>query len=193
MKKILIGTLVGGIILFTWSFLAWAILPLHVHTFMHTPAQDTLLQIMADNQFESRAYSMPMADNRQITSFSEEYLASSEAMMKANAGKPMATIYYLKEGYNMGGMTMLRGLLFNLLASLAICIMLAPAFSVTESFFGRWWLTLVAGLFLNACGPLIQFNWMAMPWDFTMDMIADNFLNWGITGLWFAFYFKPGR
>jgi hypothetical protein len=193
MKKIMIGSLVGGLILFTWSFLAWAILPLHVQTFMHTPAQDTLLQIMADNNFESRAYSMPMADNRQISSFSEDYRNEAEALMKASAGKPMATIYYLNSGYDMSGMTMLRGLLFNLLASLAICIMLVQSFSVTAGFFGRWWLTLVAGLFLNASGPLIQFNWMAMPWDFTIDMVADNFLNWGITGLWFAYYFKPGR
>jgi hypothetical protein len=39
MKKIFIGSLVGGIILFIWSFIAWGVSPMHLHTFMYTPAQ----------------------------------------------------------------------------------------------------------------------------------------------------------
>ena len=66
MKKILIGSLVGAIILFIWSFLAWAVLPVHLHTFQYTPAQDSILQILANNNMESGAYAMPMADNRDI-------------------------------------------------------------------------------------------------------------------------------
>ncbi|MEO5571045.1 MAG: hypothetical protein ABIT08_05970 [Bacteroidia bacterium] len=190
MKKILIGAFVGGIIFFIWSFLAWGLLPLHLHTFMYTPAQDSILNILANNQTESGAYLMPMADNRNVSGFDSKFHEQSEKVMKENAGKPGTTVYYLKEGYNMDGFTLLRGFLFDLIAAFAVCIMLVPAFSISSSFFGRWWLTLVAGLFLNACGPLIQYNWLGMPWNFTSDMIIDNFLNWGIVGLWFAYYFK---
>jgi len=191
MKKILIGSLVGAIILFIWSFLAWAVLPLHLHTFSYHPAQDSLLTILANSQTESGAYSMPMADNRNATAFDSKYHEAGEQVMKQNEGKPMASIYYLKEGYDMSGFTMFKGFLFNLLATLALSIILAPAFSVSESFFGRWWVTFMAALFLNACGPLIQANWMGMPWNYTFDIVIDNFLNWGIVGLWFAYYYKP--
>jgi hypothetical protein len=190
MKKILTGSFVGAIVLFIWSFLAWAILPIHLHTIMYTPAQDSVLQILANNNLESGAYGMPMADNRNVSAFDSKYHEEMEKKMKENAGKPMASVYYLKEGYTMGAATMLRGFLFNFLAVLAASILLAPAFTVSTTFFGRWWLTLVVGLLLNASGPLIQYNWMGMPWNYTVDMVIDNFLNWGVVGLWFAFYYK---
>ena len=190
MKKILIGSLVGGIILFLWSFLAWTMLPLHVHTFKYTPAQDSILKVLADSKLGTGVYAMPMADNRNVSSgMDSKYRQEGEAVMKANAGKPAATIYYKKGGFNMGAMTIVRGFLYNFLAVLAACILLAPAFATMNSFFGRWWLTLVAGLLICATGPLIYHNWMGFPRGFAMDMIVDTFLNWGITGLWLAYYF----
>ena len=193
MKRIIIGSLIGGIILFIWSFLAWAVLPVHLHTYKYSAAQDNILKVLIENLPESGVYALPMADNTNATAFDEKYQAESEKLMTEYVDKPIASIYYLKEGYNMGGATMLRGFLFNFLAALAACIMLAPGFAATSSFFGRWWLVLVAGLFINACGPLVQYNWMGTPWAFAVDLIMDNFLNWGIVGLWFAYYFKPAN
>lgn len=190
MKKIIIGSFVGAIILFIWSFLAWAILPIHLHTFMYTPAQDELLKVLADNQVETGAYGIPMADNRNISAFDTKYQEDSEKLMQDYQGKPSATVYYKKEGYNMDASTLLKGFLFDFLATLAACIILVPGFTVMNSFFGRWWLVLVLGFLLSASGPLLQYNWMGYPWKFTFDMILDNLLNWGITGLWFAYYFN---
>lgn len=193
MKKILIGSIVGAVILFIWSFLAWTVLPIHAHTFMHTPAQDTILSVLEQSYMQTGAYAMPMADNRTVSGFDSKYQEEAQKVMEDNKGKPMATIYYLKEGYNMSGFTMLKGFLYNLIAALAACIILLPAFAISKSFFSRWWLTLVAALFLNACGPFIQNNWMGIPWDYTLNMVMDNFLNWGIAGLWFAYYFNPKK
>lgn len=192
MQKILIGSIVGAVILFVWSFLSWAILPLHLHTYMYSPVQDTVLSILKDHNLETGVYSFPMADNRNVSGFDAKFREESEKVMKENTGKPMATVFYEKEGYDMSSMTMVRGFLFNFLAVLAVCILLAPAFTTIDSFFGRWWLTLIVGLLINASGPLIQFNWMGVPWEFTLDMIVDNFLNWGITGLWLAWFLKKG-
>ena len=152
MKKLLIGSLVGSIILFVWSFLAWAILPIHLHTISYTPVQDSVLKILADANMESGAYAMPMVDNRNVAAFDSKYQQESEKLMKETAGKPMASIYYLKDGYQMN---IPRGFLFNFIAVFAACIILIPAFTTTTSFFQRWWFTLVIGLIVNACGPLI--------------------------------------
>ena len=190
MKKIIIGALVGGIILFLWSFLAWTVLPLHRQTIMYTPTQDSVLKILANSKMETGAYSMPMIDNRNMTDLSA-YHKECEKLMEANAGKPMASIYYLKEGYTMSGNTILRGFLINLLAVLCACILLAPTLANNKSFFSRWAMVLIVGVLVTACGPLIEYNWMAWPWNFTVDMIKDIMLNWGIVGLWLAFYFKP--
>lgn len=190
MKKLLIGSIVGAIILFIWSFIAWALSPLHLHTYSYSPVQDSVLHVLAEGNVETGAYVFPMADNRNAKAFDSEYQKESQRVMTENSGKPMATVYYLKEGYQMGGLTMLRGFLFNFLAVLAASIILVPAFTTLTTFFGRWWLTLVIGLLINATGPLIHYNWMGAPWPFTVDMVLDNFLNWGITGLWLAWYFR---
>ena len=187
MKKLLIGSFVGAIILFFWGFLSWAILPIHLHTYSYTPAQDSILQILADNNMEDGAYAMPMADNRNVAAFDSKYQEESANLMKENAGKPMATVFYLKDGYRMN---LPLGFLINFIAVFAACLLLVPAFTTVSTFFQRWWLALVVGLLINACGPMIGYNWLGMPWNYTAAMILDNFLNWGVTGLWLAWYFK---
>lgn len=191
MKKIIIGALVGGIILMMWSFLAWTVLPLHRQTIKYSPAQDSVLKTLAESKMETGAYGMPMLDNRDPALDIAKYQKDSEKLMKENTGKPMAMVYYLKDGYTMDGTTILRGLLINLLAVLCACILLAPSLTTNNSFVGRWLMVLVAGVFVTACGPLIEYNWMAMPWNFTVDIIMDVMINWGIVGLWLAFYLKP--
>ena len=191
MKKVLIGALVGAIILYVWSFLSWAVLPLHHHTYQYTPAQDAVLKALAENDVATGTYAMPMADNRNVSATDPAYKEAEEKMMNENYGKPAATIHYLKEGFNMNAGTMVKGLLFNFLAVLAVCLLLAPAFAKMSSFFGRWWLSLLVAMLIICTGPLIDFNWMGHSWEYTKDMILDTFLNWGITGLWLAWYFRP--
>ena len=187
----MIGSLVGGIIFFLWSFLAWTVLPMHLHTVMYTPAQDSILKVLAESGMESGVYSMPMVDNRNVHSMMDEkYREECQKMMEANKGKPMATVTYLKEGMKFDGSTLFLGFLYEFIAVLAVCILLAPAFASTSSFFGRWWLVLLVGLVITMSGPMISHNFMGTPWDFTLDMIVDTFANWGIVGLWLAWYFR---
>ena len=68
-------------------------------------------------------------------------------------------------------------------------IILIPAFTTTNSYFQRWWFTLVVGLVVTVSGPLMNFNWMGVPWNYTVHMILDSLLSWGITGLWLAWFF----
>ena len=46
MKKMIIGALVGGIILFAWQFLTWVLLDLHEAQQKYTPKQDSLIRYL---------------------------------------------------------------------------------------------------------------------------------------------------
>jgi hypothetical protein len=190
MKKIFIGSFVGALILFIWSFLAWSILPLHLHTFTYTPAQDSILKVLSGSGMETGVYLAPMVDNRNVHGIDHKYMEDSHKYMEEKKGQPMVTLYYLKNGMEFGPANIIRGFIFDLLALLAACILLSPAFATVSTFFGRWWLSLMVGLLITASGPLIYYNWLAVPWDFTVDMVLDVFMNWGITGLWLAWYFR---
>ena len=120
--------------MFLCGFILWGLSPMHAQTYLYTPAQDSILKILADNNVESGAYMMPMTDNRTIADFGK-YQEESHKFMEAQNGKPFATMYYLKEGLNMNmGMGMLRGFIINFLAVLAACIILTPAFAAMSSF-----------------------------------------------------------
>jgi len=94
MKKILIASLVGGIILFAWHAVSWMVMPIHLDSFHYSPAQDSILNALENAGLTTGAYFMPTADNRNVTAFDSEYHKKTEELMKTRVGKPMATIFY---------------------------------------------------------------------------------------------------
>jgi predicted cobalt transporter CbtA len=46
MKKLIIGGLVGGILLFLWQTLSWTVLNLHAKEYQQAPAQDSVLNFL---------------------------------------------------------------------------------------------------------------------------------------------------
>ena len=46
MKKWLIGSFVGAILIFVWQFLSWTVFQLHEAEARYTPAQDSVLRYL---------------------------------------------------------------------------------------------------------------------------------------------------
>ncbi|MFZ1453702.1 MAG: hypothetical protein WAT20_13435, partial [Ferruginibacter sp.] len=104
MKKMIIGALVGGIILFIWQFLTWGMLNRHEAQQRYTPKQDSIMAYLNTQFSEDGAYMMPTfapgTSNEEI-----------EKQMKALEGKPYAQLIYHKSmpGMNKMFMNMGRG------------------------------------------------------------------------------------
>jgi len=177
MKKILIGSLVGAIIMFIWSFLAWMILPVHENTYKYTDKQDAILQVLAESNLESGMYGMPSAPTK------EEQMK----IMEENKGKPGAAIQYLKEDPGMGANQYIFGLLFNFIMVFAASMLLVN--NMNGSFFSRWWMVMMFAVVIIFGIYLMQWNWMGHTWDYTRDFILDTACGWGINGLWLAWWF----
>lgn len=176
MKKIFIASLVGAIIMFVWSFLAWMLLPIHANTYMYTPAQDAIMKVLSESNLESGVYGMPSAPT------------TEEAMkvMEANKGKPGAAIYYLKEDPGMGASQMVWGFIFDFIMVFAACTLLVN--NMAGSFFSRWWMVMMFAVIIIFGIHLMQWNWMGHTWSYTRDFLLDTALGWGICGLWLAWY-----
>ena len=85
MKKMIIGAIVGGIILFAWQFLTWGVLNLHEAQQQYTPKQDSVLAYLGTQFSEDGAYFMP---NYAPGTSRDEI----EKQMKAMEGKPWAQV-----------------------------------------------------------------------------------------------------
>jgi hypothetical protein len=179
MKKMIIGAIVGGIILFIWQFLTWGVLNLHVAQQQYTPKQDSILAYLGAQLNEEGGYLLP--------GFPEGTSGDEmEKQMKTTAGKPWAQVVYHKSlpGMSMMFRNMGRSLLVNILIIWMLCWLLlkipSPTFSTI--FIG----TLGTGLlvFLNA--PYTMHIWYHS-FDL-MAYFADALVAWGVTGLWLGWW-----
>lgn len=179
MKKMIIGALVGGIILFVWQFLTWSILNLHAAQQQYTPKQDSILAYLGTQFSEDGGYMLPTY----APGTSGE---DAEKLMKTSEGKPWAQIIYHTSmpGMNKMFMNMGRGLLVNVVIVWLLCWLLTkiPSPSFSTVFLG----TLGTGIivFLNA--PYTMHIWFG-----SFDLMAhfvDALLSWGIAGLWLGWW-----
>jgi hypothetical protein len=184
MKKMIIGSLVGGIILFVWQFLTWGMLNLHEAQQKYTPKQDSVLAYLGTQFSEDAAYMMPTFPPGTARE-------AMEKQMKATEGKPWAQVVYHKSlpGMNKMFMNMGRSLLVDILIICMLCWLLlkinAPSFSTI--FLG----TIGTGLivFLNA--PYTMHIWYDS-FDLTAHFV-DALVAWGATGLWLGWWLRRGK
>lgn len=110
----LLGALVGGLIIFIWQFLSWAMLNLHGSNQKYTPNQDSILSCLNANITEDGTYFLPNV----APGTSQE---DQQKMMDSSIGKPWVIVSYHKEMKMSMGMNMIRGYLADVVAVLILC------------------------------------------------------------------------
>lgn len=193
MKKFIIGSLVGTVIIFVWSFLSWGVLPVHVHSFNYTPKQDSVLNLLNRALPTSGAYMLPMADNRLVESLTSGYKAASEKSMQDMVGKPNAIIFFTRQTPAMDPMQIIKGIIIDLLAVISAVIILLLARDRLRTFFMRWWVIMLIGFIVALNSYMLDWNWMGFPWHFIKREIVDVFAEWCLCGIWLAWYFRPAK
>ena len=89
MKKWIIGSLVGAIIIFAWQFLSWTMIGIHSGEEKYASAQDQVLSTLSSSNLEDGMYMLP---NTQPGATMQE----QQNLMQQNEGKPWARIVYVK-------------------------------------------------------------------------------------------------
>jgi hypothetical protein len=110
MKNTLLFTLVGGLILFVWQFLSFAMLNLHGSASEHTPLQDEILERLAELELEEGMYALG-------TLSQEDYNdpAKVEAYLREQDGQPWAILNYHHAWQSDMTPNLIRSMLINFL------------------------------------------------------------------------------
>jgi hypothetical protein len=179
MKKLIIGAIVGGIIVFLWQLLSWTALNLHQSANQYTAKQDTILNYLSSHFTESGEYFLPGYPPN----------ASAEErtkLMEAAAGKPWVKIaYHSSMNVNMVGNMVRLALVNMLMVGLLIWLLQkinAPAFSTI----------LLACLAIGVIA-FINFPYTYHIWYETKDVngyLLDAFASWGLCGIWLAWWLR---
>jgi len=104
MKKWLIGSVVGAILVFAWQAASWMVLGIHDSQMKYTPAQTEIMNTLSSANLEEGLYMMPSAPTKK----------EQEDMMKGMEGKPWASVIYHKEFHTAMVMPMIRGFLVDI-------------------------------------------------------------------------------
>jgi hypothetical protein len=178
MKKLIIGSLVGGIILFFWQFLSWTVLHLHDSAHQYTPNQDAILQTLNTQLGKDGGYMVPALP-------ADATREQHEAAMESGKGKPWAVITY-HQAMNMNmGMNMARGLIIDILIIAFFCSIISRmnALNFTAILISALFTGMI--VFLNV--PYTYHIWFQ-----TYDLLAyfiDMLAGWGLCGVWLGWWY----
>lgn len=185
MKKIIIGSLVGALIIFLWQFLSFAAVNLHKPAQQYTEKQDAIMSFLNEQGLREGGYYMPTVPE---TASSEEM----KAAMTATDGKPWARIEFHNKAENNTNamiMNMIRGYLVNVVIVFLFCWF---AGKITNPGFA----TILGGALAVGIISFLNQPYTLFIWYKTFDIWAsflDAIAMWGLAGIWLGWWLRRGR
>jgi hypothetical protein len=181
MKKWIIGSLVGAIIVFAWQALSWMMLDLHKAEHKYTASQDQIMSTLNAANLDEGTYVMP-------NSAPDASREQQEKVWKENNGKPWAMVVYGKAASADMTTPMIWGFVIDLLlVILMISIMVRGGL---PSFIGIFTGCIAVGVFSFLWGPYMMHNWYQVPWSSISAHLYDAIIAWGLCGLWLGWWLR---
>ena len=179
MKKWIIGSFVGAILIFGWQFLSWEVLGLHNGGFKYTSAQDSILNVLSSTLKEDGGYFMP-----NVPPGSDK--KAKKNLMKQNVGKLWAWIMYHQSAQNNMTKQMIRGFLVDFVLVLLLVIVLTKGGlpGATGILTG----SVAVGVITFLWGPYMGHNWFDTPWPVIKGDMLDAVIAWGLCGAWLGWW-----
>jgi hypothetical protein len=192
MKQIMLGGILGGLVLFSWSFIAHLPPIGTAGERSVSPEQgDAILAIMRGSMKERAIYMLPgMAHGRPATP--EEQRAW---MTKFEAG-PAAVVAYNPHpaDQTIGSSHFLTFLLIELVTDIMAAFLgalIAASFASTLRYWPRVLLLAAIGLLATIDIDASYWNWFAFPTTYLLAQFVDHVGGWFVTGLVLARICRP--
>jgi hypothetical protein len=179
MKKLVIGALVGGILVFLWQTLSWTVLDLHAKEYQVAPAEGAIMDVLNAQLKEDGQYRLPGLDRHASTEERKKF-------MEATDGKPWAIVSYHKAYTTDMVTTIVKGFVAALIAALFVCYVLST--NPNRTFGGIFISTILIGLAGYLFIPFADHIWWEKPGAITN--LIDVLISWGLCGLWLGWYLK---
>ena len=177
MKKLLIGALIGGILVFGWQTMSWTMLNLHKNEMMQAKNQDSIINYLSSQLTEEGQYYIPRENDN---ASSKEMRDFQEKM----TGKPWATVSYHKAFKMDMTMGMIRGILSAMIAVFFVCWILVK--QTSSSFLTTFISCILIGIAGYLFIPYAGHIWMG---NFgTMQNLIDALISWGLCGIWLGWW-----
>jgi hypothetical protein len=177
MKKLLIGAIVGGILVFAWQTVSWTVLGLHDDELQKAPNEDSIISYLSTQFSEDGQYMIPVADANASADEQQQFMENMK-------GKPWAIISYHKAYEADMVMNMIRGFVSMLIAAFFVCWILMK--NTKSSFFSTFISCIMIGVAGYVFFPYAGIIWMESPGAKTY--LLDAIAAWGLCGIWLGLW-----
>lgn len=180
MKRYLLGSLVGAILLFGWQSVAHMFLHYHDVAYKQVANQENVIQNFSTIFKEEGQYLIPAPDPK----------ASQEEMEKfaeGMKGKPWAMVIYHPTSETNMGTAVLRSFCTAFLSVLIFIWILGKSQDSGTSIFLK---SLALGFIMFMFVWYNQNIWMHVPWDVIKGELIDLLIGWGLCGVWLGWFLK---
>ncbi|MCI0406087.1 MAG: hypothetical protein L0209_08465 [candidate division Zixibacteria bacterium] len=184
-KKIVLGGIVAGIVVFIWGAVSHMVLGLGEAGIKSLPNEEAILPVLSANITEPGFYFFPGIDMR--TSSKEQMDVWTE---KHRTGPAGIMIYQPIGGEPMPANKFIIELVTNILAALVAAFLLSKAVGNLGGVIGKAVFVALFGLFAGLDIDLSHWNWYEFPTTYTLAYMVDHVIAWFLAGLVLAWFFK---
>ena len=164
MGKILLLSVVAGIVMFIWGFISWAVLPWHTNTANKFTDEAAVSQMLKDNAPRKGVYFLPFAEEdhgpEQVGAFIN-VLPDGTAM---NMGKMMGI-----------------AIVTQIISAFLVLSLLSMTCGL--SYWGKVGFFALAGLTIGFVSHAPYWNWFSFSTPYVVVIILDIFIAWILAGL----------
>jgi len=186
-KSLLLGTLLGGIIAFFWSWVSWDVLPWHESNLLAFQNEDMVAHAITANTTQSGIYLFPGGPAPGLSKEQKKAAAATQ-MAKMGQGTIIFAAVRRSEGFSFAS-GLIKQISSQLLAAFLMTWLLLQTRGL--SFWGRVGFLTVAGLTASVICDLPNWNWWGFSTRYTIVQLADNALTWYLAGLAIAKVANP--
>ncbi|HKZ81042.1 MAG TPA: hypothetical protein VJ124_22415 [Pyrinomonadaceae bacterium] len=191
-KKIILGGLLAGVLMFVWSSLAHTVLPIGEMGISTTANEDAVLAVLKANLSAPGFYFIPghLMMQAEKSSGADREKAMAEWQSKYGGG-PWAVMMYHPSGANaMATRQLVCELLADVFAGFILAFALLMSLARIRTFWGRVVFVTVLGLLPWLIVDASYLNWYGFPFKYGMGQLVDQGIGAMLAGVGLAALFR---
>jgi hypothetical protein len=182
-KRLALGTLLGGIVLFVWSAIAWIFIPWPGDPLRTFTNEEAVAQAVTANAPRSGNYLLPNEPKRAPGMTEEQYKAAGQTAMDKMSRGPMIFASVRLEPMNSN-----RALLIQLLTQLGMALIASFLLLQTGrlSYKRRVLFVTLIGVIIFAGGHVDEWNWWSFSNAYMLMQFGAIVIGWLLASLFIA-------
>ena len=180
-RPLILGTVLGAIVLFIWSTIAWMLIPWPGEPLRSFTNDDAVAQAIKANSPRSGNYLLPNEPKRTPGMTDQQYKATEQAAQDKMARGPVIFAAVRLEPFGSMGNALVIKFLTQLIVALIATILVLQAGALSYS--GRVGFFTAIGVIIFVGANVDEWNWWGFSNAYTLMQLGVQVIGWFLAGL----------